>query len=146
MIHDIIQYHQQTKHHPHRYARSMGYMDWETQPDPFRRFTGAPVHRLALGSDAEGPLWNDVYNPAGQDARALVKASVSELFFHSLALSATKQYMDNQWSLRCNPSSGTLHPAEAYLLAPLPSVMLWGLALLIDMESSPSLLRLIQFR
>lgn len=54
--------------------------------------------------------------------------------------------MDNQWSLRCNPSRGNHHPTEAYLLAPLPSVMLWGLALLIDMESSPSLLRLIQFR
>jgi len=146
MISDIIQYHQQTKHHPHRYARALGYMDWETQPDPFRRFTGAPVHRLALGSDAEGPLWDDIYDPDEHDAQALGKASVSDLFYYSLALSATKQYMDNRWYLRCNPSSGNLHPTEAYLLAPSPSVMLWGLALLIDMESSPSLLRLIQFR
>ena len=114
MIRDIFQYHEQTKHHPYRYARALGYMDWETQPDPFRRFTGAPVHRLALGSGAEGPLWNDVYDPAGQDAQALGKASVSDLFFYSLALSATKQYMDNQWYLRCNPSSGNLHPTALW--------------------------------
>ena len=118
MIRDISQYHQQTKHHPYRHARALGYMDWETQPDPFRRFTGAPGHRLAFGSEAEGPLWDDIYDPAGQKAQALGKVSVSDLFYYSLALSATKQYMDNQWHLRCNPSSGNLHPTEAYLLAP----------------------------
>ncbi len=118
MIRDISQYHQQTKHHPYRHARALGYMDWETQPDPFRRFTGAPGHRLAFGSEAEGPLWDDIYDPAGQKAQALGKVSVSDLFYYSLALSATKQYMDNQWYLRCNPSSGNLHPTEAYLLAP----------------------------
>ena len=118
MIRDIAQYHQQTKHHPYRHARELGYMDWKTQPDPFRRFTGAPGHRLAFGSEAEGPLWDDIYDPAGQKAQALGKVSVSDLFYYSLALSATKQYMDNQWHLRCNPSSGNLHPTEAYLLAP----------------------------
>ena len=31
-----LTYHQQTKHHLDRYARSVGYLDWATQPDPFR--------------------------------------------------------------------------------------------------------------
>ena len=106
MLRDIFQYHEQTKHHPYRYARALGYLDWETQPDPFRRFEGAPLHRLDLGAVDQGPLWDDVYDPAQRKARPLGKPSVSELFFYAMALSATKQYMDNQWYLRCNPSSG----------------------------------------
>ena len=33
----VMRYHQETKHHFFRYARSLGYMDWANQPDPFRR-------------------------------------------------------------------------------------------------------------
>ena len=43
-------------------------------------------------------------------------------------------------------SAGLARRTECPRLAPSPSVMLGGLAVLIDMESSPSLLRLIQFR
>ena len=31
-----------------QYARSLGYMDWANQPDPFRRYEGAPLIRLPL--------------------------------------------------------------------------------------------------
>ncbi|HXF08771.1 MAG TPA: nitroreductase family protein [Candidatus Acidoferrales bacterium] len=34
----------------------------------------------------------------------------------SLGLSAWKQYGPNRWALRCNPSSGNLHPTEGYLV------------------------------
>src|SRR5260370_31446694 len=34
-------YHEETKHHLHRYARSLGYLAWEDQPNPFREFQGA---------------------------------------------------------------------------------------------------------
>lgn len=46
-------YHQVTKHHVMRQARSLGYLDWDTQPDPFRRFEGAPLVELGLGADAD---------------------------------------------------------------------------------------------
>lgn len=36
----VAAYHERTKHHFHRYAASPGYMDWATQPDPFRRYIG----------------------------------------------------------------------------------------------------------
>jgi len=39
---DIIAYHERTKHQPERYARGPHGLDWATQPNPFRRFTGAP--------------------------------------------------------------------------------------------------------
>ena len=42
----VVAYHERTKHHQHRFARSLGYMDWATQPDPFRRYDGASVISL----------------------------------------------------------------------------------------------------
>ena len=46
----VVAYHERTKHHFHRYAAALGYMDWATQPDPFRRYAGAdsPRSRLRL--------------------------------------------------------------------------------------------------
>jgi hypothetical protein len=44
----VVAYHERTKHHFHRYAASLGYMDWATQPDPFRRYAGAALVRLPL--------------------------------------------------------------------------------------------------
>ncbi len=42
------EYHERTKHRPSRYAASLGYMDWATQPDPFRRYEGAEIFDLDL--------------------------------------------------------------------------------------------------
>ncbi len=41
-VRQALAYHQRTKHHLHRYARGPGYLDWETQPDPFRTFAVCP--------------------------------------------------------------------------------------------------------
>src|SRR5437868_2313535 len=38
------------------------------------------------------------------------------LFEVSLGLSAWKAYGETSWALRCNPSSGNLHPTEGYLV------------------------------
>jgi hypothetical protein len=38
----VVAYHERTKHHYHRFAASVGYMDWATQPDPFRRARQQP--------------------------------------------------------------------------------------------------------
>jgi len=40
------------------------------------------------------------------------------LFELSLGLSAWKQYGETRWALRCNPSSGNLHPTEGYAVLP----------------------------
>ena len=44
----VIHYHVRTKHHFHKYARSLGFLDWANQPNPFRRFEGARLVRLPL--------------------------------------------------------------------------------------------------
>src|SRR5207249_9267361 len=43
-----LAYHERTKHHLNRYARSAGYLDWATQPDPFRTYAGAARVELPL--------------------------------------------------------------------------------------------------
>jgi len=42
----VVAYHERTKHHYHRYAAALGYLDWAKQPDPFRRYDGASLVRL----------------------------------------------------------------------------------------------------
>ncbi len=45
----VIGYHERTEHRlPDRFAASLGYLDWKTQPDPFRRYEGAERIELPL--------------------------------------------------------------------------------------------------
>jgi SagB-type dehydrogenase family enzyme len=112
-----IAYHELSKHRlPNRYARSLGYLDWDTQPNPFRLYEG--VERVALVRDEHdgGPSLDQLYDPARIPAAPVDAASVARLLFDSLALSAWKEHGGSRWSLRCNPSSGNLHPTEAHLV------------------------------
>lgn len=117
-LHGVVQYHQQTKHHLNRYARSLGYLDWATQPDPFRRFDGAQQVPLDHPPLSPEPTYDDLFTrPISRDG-ALDRPAISRLFYDSLALSAWKQTPGGgRWSLRINPSSGALHPTEGYLVA-----------------------------
>jgi SagB-type dehydrogenase family enzyme len=109
-------YHERTKHQPHAYARSLGYLDWATQPDPFRRFHGAPVLPLAHPQDCAAASYHDIFT-SSRPAQPVVYQAISQLFFDALALSAWKEAAPgNRWSLRVNPSSGDLHPTEGYLI------------------------------
>jgi len=112
-----LAYHERTKHFPGRYARSLGHMDWATQPDPFRRFDGAPVLCLDLVPFGEQPRYEPAFFLRGIPPEPLGRRWVSQLFQDSLALSAWKQAGGERWSLRVNPSSGNLHPTEGYLIA-----------------------------
>jgi SagB-type dehydrogenase family enzyme len=101
-------YHDGTKHHFHQYARSAGFLDWASQPNPFRSFDGAPVF----------PLYPDpAASPIVHARSPLTAAVVGDVLRHSLGLSAWKQFRESRWSLRVNPSSGNLHPTEAYAVA-----------------------------
>lgn len=120
----VLAYHQRTKHHPARYAPSPGFLDWQTQPDPFRRYNGSALAPLAEVPTSDEPDGLDIFQPEKNPCRELDRASLSQLFYDSLALSAWKEIGDTRWSLRVNPSSGNLHPTESYLLA-APITGLW---------------------
>jgi SagB-type dehydrogenase family enzyme len=120
-IETVRRYHDGTKHHFHRFARSLGYLDWDSQPSGFRAFAGAPVIHLFPSPDAPAPdyvprqvPWPDAFQP--REPAVLSAAAIGDLLRHSLGLSAWKQFGNTRWSLRVNPSSGNLHPTEAYVV------------------------------
>jgi hypothetical protein len=42
----VYRYHDGTKHHFHAFAQSLGYLDWASQPRPFRGFADTSVFPL----------------------------------------------------------------------------------------------------
>jgi SagB-type dehydrogenase family enzyme len=127
-------FHDQSKHHVNRFARSSGYLDWATQPNPFRSFDGAPRidlvapfrtatsghspgSSLRLRSGQAAPGLDAAYDDLFVDSSPRIVPgleAVSVFFRYSLGLSAWKQAGGSRWALRVNPSSGNLHPTEGY--------------------------------
>ena len=108
--------HQATKHHFHAYARGPHQLDWATQPNPFRRYQGAPLIALDPIPPSLEPLYHEAFVEGHVPLQPFTHRHVSQLFSDSLALSAWKQAGDSSWALRINPSSGNLHPTEGYLV------------------------------
>lgn len=118
-VDQVINYHNQTKHHFHRYSRSLGYLDWANQPDPFRRYEGAQLIRLPLLKPDEEPVspsYDSIYRPGAVPIQPVTVRTLSRFFEFALALSAWKRAGESEWALRSNPSSGNLHPTEGYVL------------------------------
>jgi len=114
----VHEYHELSKHRLDRYASGPNGLDWATQPDPFRRFAGAPLVDLPL-LDGELPArWSDLSVPDKLPPYPMALGSLAHLLQLSLGLSAWKSYGHERWPLRCNPSSGNLHPTEGYLICP----------------------------
>lgn len=110
----VWDYHRRSKHHLQRYADGPGTLDWDNQPNPFRRFEGAAQFKLDLHADALTSTYQQVYTPGAIAPADFTPEQIGIFFELSFALSAWKQYGSARWSLRCNPSSGNLHPTEAY--------------------------------
>lgn len=113
----VLAYHRRTKHQFDRYAAGPPGLDWNTQPDPFRRYEGAPVQELPLLGDTPEPAFAELYVPGAVPPRPLGLVSLAALFQLAFGLSAWKRFGEDKWALRCNPSSGNLHPTEAYAVA-----------------------------
>ncbi len=117
----VIRYHLRTKHHFNRYARSLGFLDWANQPNPFRRFEGAPFFRLPLlVADREpcSPAYDAIYRRGAVASQPVAIPALSRFLELALGLSAWKKAGESEWALRCNPSSGNLHPTEGYVVTP----------------------------
>lgn len=111
-----LAYHERTKHHLKAFAAGPETLDWDAQPSPFRRFKGAPVESLPLSADRVGARWSDLFLPGAIVARPLNRSSLGALLEASFAIAAWKSSGPDRWAVRCNPSSGNLHPTEVYLL------------------------------
>jgi SagB-type dehydrogenase family enzyme len=114
----IQSYHQRTKHQLERYARGPETLDWDYQPDPFRRYEGSPELNLPLPAAQDTTPYSLLFQAEQRQPQPLDQLHIGKLLELSMALSAWKSYGPDCWSLRVNPSSGNLHPTECYLLLP----------------------------
>ena len=112
----LSDYHERSKHRLNRYAPGPGQLDWANQPDPFRRYEGAARIELSLVADGLEARFGDVRAGRLPAPREFSLDSIAALFELSLGISAWKAYGETSWALRCNPSSGNLHPTEGYLV------------------------------
>ena len=112
----VLAYHARTRHALGRYAAGPETLDWSAQPDPFREFCGAPRIDLPLGARRLAVRFADLYRADTVPVQALCLDTVAMLMELSLAISAWKVFGPDRWAVRCNPSSGNLHPTEAYLI------------------------------
>ena len=117
-LQQVKDYHQQTKHEFNRFAKSLGYLDWANQPDPFRRFHGAPLVSLPLLNLDEEPFsppYEAIFQKSSISSQPVTDKTLSRFFEYALSITAWKEYNRTRWALRSNPSSGNLHPTEGYL-------------------------------
>lgn len=115
-IADVLAYHERSKHHLHRYARSLGYLDWDTQPEPFRTFAGTARTPLPLAAGARRVPASVLWRAGGVPAEPITLETLGVFLELALGLSAWKELGDARWALRNTPSSGNLHPTEAYVV------------------------------
>ena len=113
----VLNYHNRTKHRLERYAKGPESIDWDDQPDQFRRFSGCQIVTLPKPGTELEPLFTDLDNPETIPTKPLTLTNAGLLLELAFGLSAWKQFGPSRWSLRCNPSSGNLHPTEAYLIS-----------------------------
>ena len=114
----VYRYHDGTKHDFQRFARSLGYLDWASQPRPFRGFADAPAFSLLQPTPGYIPARTTFDQACRLDApvEPPSAASVGDMLRHALGISAWKRFQTSRWALRVNPSSGNLHPTEAYVI------------------------------
>ena len=114
-------YHQRTKHRLDGFAAGPDVLDWDAQPQAFRQWTGAPRSLLPLAARAWPRTWAQAHDVAEPDKvmapHPLNRAGVALWLEMALGLTAWKRLGPDRWALRANPSSGNLHPTEAYVLA-----------------------------
>ncbi len=119
---DVVKlYHDRSKHRFEAYAQGPGMLDWDAQPAAFRRYEGAPTVVLPLISDGQ-------QNPALHEALERPFAGIADtrqppglvslgaLLQLALGITAWKTLGPDRWAVRANPSSGNLHPVEAWLI------------------------------
>ncbi|MCG8311761.1 MAG: hypothetical protein MI976_00965, partial [Pseudomonadales bacterium] len=117
-VEHVKQYHLRTKHRFSGYAKGPETLDWDDQPNPFRYFNNAESIELPFVEWSQEPAFSQLDSKGAGDAapQPLTLETISWFLGHSLGLTGWKQFGPDKWSLRINPSSGNLHPTDAYLL------------------------------
>ena len=120
----VRDYHQRTKHRFEAYAAGPDSLDWDAQPAPFRHFAGASEIPLPAFAESlhDTTLLAALTRPFSMLTAPIQPLSCSlttlgAMLHLALGITAWKSYGPDRWAVRANPSSGNLHPIEAYVLA-----------------------------
>src|SRR5437899_10070804 len=87
---ETLLYHEQTKHHIHRYARSQGFLDWANQPNPFRFYDGLTALRLPLLQKDLASEYLALYERGRNAFQDFTRETIGAFLELSLGLSACK--------------------------------------------------------
>jgi len=122
----VREYHRDSSHRFEAYARGPGTLDWDAQPAPFRSYPGSaacplPLVEELLAGNSRPRLQAALgkpYRAADAASQAIEPdlASLGALLQLSFGLTAWKRFGPDRWALRANPSSGNLHPVEAWVI------------------------------
>lgn len=129
----IYSYHRRTTHRFEAYAAGPETLDWDAQPSPFRHFEGCQQIALpAFSNISESPeLLAAIKAPfhalQNNSPQPLTLASLGALLHLALGITAWKSFGPDRWAVRANPSSGNLHPTEAYVMVAGVRVLADGL-------------------
>jgi SagB-type dehydrogenase family enzyme len=120
----VRDYHVRTAHRFEGFARGPDALDWDAQPAPFRHYSGCDTVDLPRIDQIPGKseaLHTALACPFDQleaavPAQGLTLEAIGVLLQLSFGLTAWKSFGPDRWALRANPSSGNLHPVEAWLI------------------------------
>ncbi len=57
----VYTYHDETKHRQEQYAKSLGYMDWATQPNPYRSYAETQKTKLPLSFENKSLEYSQIF-------------------------------------------------------------------------------------
>jgi SagB-type dehydrogenase family enzyme len=112
----VHRYHDGTKHHFQRFARRR-LSRLGVAAAAFRGFAEARVFPLYPAPGVPGGTRDATFDEVtSRYAGTISAAAIGDVLRHALGLSAWKVFKTSRWALRVNPSSGNLHPTEAYVV------------------------------
>lgn len=117
-VDETIAYHEHSKHFLDRFAEYMGFFDWDNRPEVYRDYEGSERIDLPLAADSVQITYNDLYKSEPDVRHAAGLDTLGCLFELGMGISAWKQWGERSGTVRCDPSSGNLHPTEGYLISP----------------------------
>ena len=106
-------------------TRSLNRSDTSTGRRSRDRFVGLPIRRSSrctrrpVSQQTGYARSRTTFDQACERelaAAPLSAPALGDMLRHALGLSAWKRFGSSRWSLRVNPSSGNLHPTEAYVI------------------------------
>ena len=103
--------HEQTKHYPHKLARSLGYLDWENQPSYYKEYLASKIELDYFDIKLS---YERLYTK--NSAFEIDLKTIGTFLKNSASINAIKRLYNAQWEVRVNPSSGNLHPEEIYII------------------------------